>query len=74
MDITEIQPIFDAGAHVTICNSSRQKLKKIGELELAESTGVVLETTINTNGEPVYLLLLSYGECRKVAQTHLERV
>ena len=74
-DITEIQPFFEVGSQVRMNARSRKVMKNVlGEPDLADATGVVLEITMNGNGEPLYLLLLSYGESRKVAQNHLEAV
>ena len=75
MDITEIQPMLGKGDHVRLHNEARDRMVRLGEDEkLANSTGVILETTIGSSGQFVHLLLLSNGDHRKIAEHNLTEV
>jgi len=74
MDITEIQTFFEKGDHVKVHDRSSSYFRKIGEDNLADAKGVVLESTFNANGRPVYLLLLKDGNSARIAESHLEKV
>lgn len=73
-DITEIQTMYNKGDYVKVHNRARSYFRKLGEYELADAKGVVLETTLNANGQPVHLLLVKGSKPARIAESHLEKV